>query len=63
MMEFETIDALRTKGMNDAEKHCRKLRMGRVDWSPELALAHHRIAAWTALLRSRKGIKVNSRLL
>jgi len=41
MMEFETLDALQTKGMNDAEKHCWKLKMGAVEWSPELALAQH----------------------
>jgi len=37
--------------------------MGAVEWSPELALARHRIAAWTALLRTCKGIKINSRLV
>jgi len=39
MMEFETIDALCTKGMNEAEKHCRKIKMGAIEWLPELALA------------------------
>jgi len=63
MMEFKTLDALRTKGMNEAEKHCRKLKMGAVEWSPELTLARHQIAAWTALLCTHKGIKINSCLV
>jgi len=52
MMEFETINTLQMKGMNDAEKHCCKLKMGVIDWSPELALARYHIEAWTALLQS-----------
>jgi len=60
MMEFETIDALHTKGMNDAKKCCRKLQMGVIEWSPKIAMARNQIAAWTALLRTHKGIKINS---
>jgi len=63
MMEFENSNALCTKRMNDAEKHCRKMKMGAIEWSPNLALAWDRIAAWTALLRTQKGIKINSRLV
>jgi len=50
MMEFENLDALRTKGMIDAEKHCRKMKMGAIEWSPDLTLVQDRIATWTALL-------------
>jgi len=63
MIEFEMIDSIRTKGMNEAKKHCRKLKMGVIEWSPEIALARYRIEAWTALLRSHKGIRINSRLV
>jgi len=28
MMEFKTLNALHTKGMNDAEKQCQKMKMG-----------------------------------
>jgi len=38
MMEFEMIDALCTKGMNNAEKLCQKMKMGAIKWSPELWL-------------------------
>jgi len=38
-IEYETIDAIQTKSMNEAERYCRELRMGAIDWSPELALA------------------------
>jgi len=31
--EFEAIDRLRIQGMQLAEKQCRKLKMGKVEWS------------------------------
>jgi len=49
-IDYETIDAICTKSMNEAERYCRKLQMGAIDWSPELALVCHKIAAWQALL-------------
>jgi len=60
MMEFEMIDALCTKGMNDTKKLCQKMKMGAIEWSPEVAATCHCIAAWTALLHTWKGIKINS---
>jgi len=61
--EFETIDELRVKGMNLAEQKCRKLRMGQIDWSPDLATSRAKIAAWTAVIRARLKMKVSSRLI
>jgi len=61
--EFETIDELRVKGMNLAEQKCRKLRMGQIDWSPDLATSQAKIAAWTAVIRARLKMKVSSHLI
>jgi len=37
MIEFEAIDALCMKGMNIAEKQCRKMHMGAIEWSPQIS--------------------------
>ena len=34
--EFESIDNSKTTEMKTTERHCRKLRMGEVEWSPKL---------------------------
>ncbi len=61
--EYESIDALCVQGMNLAEKKCRKLRMGTIEWSPDLAQSRARIAAWNALIRARLHVKISSRLI
>ena len=37
--EFERINRLRVKGMALAEKRCRRLKMGKVEWSVEFSQA------------------------
>ena len=61
--ELESIDALRTKAMLQAERRCRKLRMGKVPFSP--MVIQHALAKsfWQLLLRKRHGRRVSSRLL
>jgi endonuclease/exonuclease/phosphatase family metal-dependent hydrolase len=34
--EYESIDQIRVEGILHAERHCRKLKMGKVPWSPKL---------------------------
>jgi len=63
IQEFKEIDHLRTQGMQLAEKHCRKLKMGEVAWSPVLADCHSKIDFWPALVKVCSGKKVSSRLI
>ena len=44
--EAEAIDVMRTKCMLKAEKKCRKLKMGMVDFSPEVASCLNQLAFW-----------------
>ena len=61
--ELESIDHARTLAMLAAEKQCRKLRMGKVPYSPR-AIRHALAKSfWKLLLRKRRGHKVSSRLL
>lgn len=61
--ELETIDTQRTTAMLAAETKCRKLRLGKVPYSPQLI--HHALSInfWKLQLKKHKGHNVSSRLL
>ncbi len=61
--EFEEMDLIRYNAIAEAERKCRKLRMGNVDYSPTIQLAMRQIRAWSLLIRKKKGLKVSLRLL
>ena len=52
--EADAIDVIRTKCMRKAEKKCRKLKMGMVDFSPDIALPLREIIFWDIAIRRRK---------
>ena len=59
-VEMEKIDKVRVEGMKYAEKKCRKLAMGEVDFSPELGKARQRKLLWKKIVRKKRGYKVSS---
>ena len=52
--EAEAIDVMRTKCMRKAEKHCRKLKMGMVDFSPEISSCLNQLAFWDIAIKRRE---------
>ena len=52
--EADAIDVIRTKCMRKAEKKCRKLKMGMVDFSPEVAQPLRELIFWDLAIRRRK---------
>ena len=58
--EFEHIDKYKTLAMKLAEKHCRKLKMGEVPWTPELQRIRNRIEYLTLSMRRKLGRKVHA---
>ena len=60
---FEEIDNLRYQGMLQAEKKCRKLKMGQNKWSPKYALARKKIKYIKASLSKLRGRAVNTQHL
>ena len=44
--EIESIDRVRKEGMLHASAKCRKLLMGKVDWSPEFSAAQQQMILW-----------------
>ena len=63
IIQFEKLDTIRLEGIRHAEKKCRKLKMGKVPWSPELSKARKEIEYWNMLLRKKKSLKTNTKKL
>ena len=61
--ELEAIDAIRLEGMLEAERSCRRLRTGEVDWNPKLTAALHTKRFLTLLRKRQAGHRVSSTLL
>ena len=61
--EWHDIDTLRRKGMEIAERKCRKFKVGKVPWSPEIALVMMVKLAWSLILRKLKGCKIGKNYL
>lgn len=59
-IEANRIDNSCTNSILYAEKRCRKLKMGQVQWSPELANAGRMISLWNLVLRKKNGRNISS---
>ena len=60
---FEWIDQMRLIGIQQAEKRCRKLRMGDVVFSPSVMKWWKSIETWKLLIKKAQGKRVSSRRL
>ena len=58
--EYEELDAIKTWAMKEAEKQCRKLKMGEIPWSPTLQKVRNRIEYLTLSMRRKLGRKVHA---
>ena len=58
--QMETIDQVKTEGMLYAKKKCRKLAMGEVEWSPEIAVAQQWKLLWQKIVWKKCGGRVSS---
>ena len=61
--EFDAIDRQREKSMKYAEKHCRKLHMGAIPWSPVIQHIRTIILYVKLTIRKKKRRKVSSKYL
>ena len=58
----DSIDKLRTQARLSAEKKCRKLRTGKVEYSPDTMAPGKELCFWQAALARKQGAKVHSLL-
>eukprot|EP00978_Attheya_sp_CCMP212_P018647 scaffold51435_cov63-Attheya_sp.AAC.6 len=49
--------------MRFAEQMCRKLRMGKLDFSPDLNIAMERVNLWKMVVKKKSGGRVSSIML
>ena len=61
--EYERLDKIRIQGMQYAERHCRKLKMGGVAWTPELTTIKLKIEVWQLVSRRLTGCLVSARTI
>lgn len=54
-MQLESIDRQITEGMLYAERRCRKLAMGGVDFSPKVDMAYKAVQLWTLVYNRKEG--------
>ena len=55
--EYNQIDQIRVKGMKEAEKKCRKLRMGAIPYTPTYSRIRTRIEIWSLVVKKLLGGK------
>jgi hypothetical protein len=60
---LEALDCIRADEMLSAEKKCRKLSMGTVDYSPEVDLAKKRRWLWKQVVKKREGRQVSASMI
>ena len=61
--EYEKLDQLRAEAMKKAERKCRKLKMGKYQWSPQLQEIRDKIKYLTLSLSRKRGCYVGARVL
>ena len=61
--QLESLDRSRAEGMLYAEKKCRKLAMGNVDYSPEVDLAKKKRWLWQQVVKKREGRRVSAAMI
>ena len=61
--EFEEIDLQMVIGMKKADKQCRKLNMGAVQWTPQYTETNEKILVLGMILKKRKGAKIKTSVI
>jgi hypothetical protein len=59
--EYEQLDALRKKGVYEAQQQCMKFRTGEKDWTPKHTILGVRVLFWKSACNRAYGAKVQRR--
>ena len=59
--EYEEILWIRHQCLIYADKHCRMIRRGQVEYSPTIKIDRLRIELWQGVIKKKKGLKFSSR--
>ena len=61
--DMNKIDQVITEGMINAEKKCRKIKVGAVPFSPKLAMVGTKVKLWSLIVRHHKGKNIKTRYI
>ena len=61
--DYNRLDQLRVEGMMEADKKCRKLTMGAIQYTPAYSAARTRIELWSLVVKKLRGGIVDSTYL
>jgi hypothetical protein len=61
--QWEEIDFRRVQAMLYADRHCRKLRLGQVPWTPDFQLAARQYQFWSIFRAQKRRFRPNMRFL
>lgn len=61
--EFEKLDRIQENAMKKAERKCRKLKMGKYQWTPDIQAMRDNLKYLTLSLSRKKGCHVGARVL
>ena len=62
-VEYEWLDHMKIEGLRYADRHCRKLSMGEVPWSPQLQVLRHKLGYWQLVTKKLVGCKISTQLI
>ena len=60
---YDVLDHMRVMAVLEADKQCRKLRMGQKQWTPDFQKVRNEIKLWNLVTRKKRGFKVCGRFL
>ena len=63
IQEFEELDNIRHKAMKEAEKQCRKIKVGAIKWCPKIQMVRDKIEYLSLSKRQKLGRKVGTKIL
>ena len=58
--EYNSIDRICEEAIKEADKHCQKLKLGAVPFTPEYGLVIIKIRLWALVLKHKTSGKVDS---
>lgn len=61
--EYESLDRIKVEAMLASERKCKRLRVGKVPFSPEVQSVRNEIRLWQVVLSRKKGSRVSTRYI
>jgi hypothetical protein len=61
--EYDRLDKIWNEAMMFANKHCRKLKMGAKQWTPNYQAARDKVTLWKLIVQKIQGKSVHTRFL